>query len=210
MIPIIQKILNSKSSLTEQRTSAIVLSPSKLLCHQTHKVLTDLTIKCSKIIKFVNLTAKTQTTAQKHILSQNPDIIIATPARMLSHMKQKNINVKESLEMFVLDEADLLFSLGFKDELKEILENYLPSTYQSALVSATLSDEIMDLKKIVLHNAVTLKLEEPELPPITQLTHYHILAEEQEKAAILFTLFKLFLVKGKCIIFVNKVDKCYK
>ncbi|KAL7032051.1 hypothetical protein ACKWTF_007204 [Chironomus riparius] len=125
-------------------------------------------------------------------------------------MKQKNINVKESLEMFVLDEADLLFSLGFKDELKDILENYLPNTYQSALVSATLSDEVMDLKKIVLHNAVTLKLEEPELPPITQLTHYHILAEEQEKAAILFTLFKLFLIKGKCIIFVNKVDKCYK
>jgi ATP-dependent RNA helicase DDX56/DBP9 len=78
------------------------------------------------------------------------------------------------------------------------------------LASATLSDEVMDLKKIMLHNSVTLKLEEPELPPITQLAHYYILAEEEEKAAILFTLFKLFLIKGKCIIFVNSVNKCYK
>lgn len=68
----------------------------------------------------------------------------------------------------------------------------------------------MDLKKIVLHNPVTLKLEEPELPPITQLTHYQIAAEESDKAAIVYTLFKLQLIRGKSIIFVNTVDKCYR
>jgi ATP-dependent RNA helicase DDX56/DBP9 len=48
------------------------------------------------------------------------------------------------------------------------------------------------------------------LPPITQLSHYQLPAEENDKAAILFTLFKLHLIKGKSIIFVNSVDKCYK
>lgn len=81
---------------------------------------------------------------------------------------------------------------------------------KSVLASATLSSEVMDLKKIVSHNPITLKLEEPELPPITQLTHYHITAEENDKAAILYTLFKLHLIRGKSIIFVNTVDKCYK
>lgn len=68
----------------------------------------------------------------------------------------------------------------------------------------------MDLKKIVLHNPVTLKLEEPELPPITQLSHYQIAAEENDKAAIIYTLLKLQLIRGKSIIFVNTVDKCYR
>jgi ATP-dependent RNA helicase DDX56/DBP9 len=81
---------------------------------------------------------------------------------------------------------------------------------QSTLASATLSDEVMDLKKLVLSHPVTLKLEEAEMPPITQLCHYRLAAEESDKAAILYTLLKLHLVKGKCIIFVNSVDKCYK
>ncbi|KAG5672502.1 hypothetical protein PVAND_002626 [Polypedilum vanderplanki] len=209
LIPVIQKILNSKSSLKEQKVSALIMSPSKLLCQQIDKVLTDLTIKCSKVIKNVNLAAKSQVNAQKHV-SQNPDIIISTPARILNLLKQDHVSFKDSLETVVLDEADLLFSCGYKEDVKNILEKYLPSTYQSVLASATLSDEVMDLKKVMLQNSVTLKLEEPELPPITQLAHYYILAEEEEKAAILFTLFKLFLIKGKCIIFVNSVNKCYK
>lgn len=143
------------------------------------------------------------------MLSQKPDIIVSTPARILSHLNQKNILLKEHLETLVIDEADLMFSFGFDNDLKNVLE-HLPPNYQSVLASATLSEEVMDLKKIALHNPVTLKLEEPELPPISQLSHYHLSAEENDKAAILFTLFKLHLIKGKSIIFVNTVDKCYR
>lgn len=105
------------------------MSPSKLLCQQIDKVLTDLTTKCSKVVKYVNLTAKSQANAQKHI-SQNPDIIISTPARILNFLKQDHMNFKESCETVVMDEADLLFSCGYKDDVKEILEKHLPSTYQ--------------------------------------------------------------------------------
>lgn len=62
----------------------------------------------------------------------------------------------------------------------------------------------------MLNNPVTLKLEEPDLAPASQLTHYHLFAEEMDKAAILYSLLKLHLVRGKTIIFVNTVDKCYK
>jgi ATP-dependent RNA helicase DDX56/DBP9 len=78
------------------------------------------------------------------------------------------------------------------------------------LASATLSGEVLNLKKIVLHNAVVMKLQEPELPSIFQLTHFYIPAEEDEKASILLALFKLHLVKGKTIIFTNSVEKSYK
>lgn len=66
------------------------------------------------------------------------------------------------------------------------------------------------LKGLVLHNPVTLKLEEPELAPTSQLTHYHLYADEMDKAAILYSLLKLRLIRGKTIIFVNSVDRCYK
>lgn len=82
--------------------------------------------------------------------------------------------------------------------------------YQAILASATLSDDVLQLKKLVLHNAVTLKLEEPSLAPASQLQHYHLNAEEDDKAAILYALIKLHLVRGKTIIFVNNVDRCFK
>lgn len=61
-----------------------------------------------------------------------------------------------------------------------------------------------------MHNAVTLKLEEPDLAPASQLQHYHLAAEETDKATILCALLKLHLVRGKTIIFVSTVDRCYK
>lgn len=88
--------------------------------------------------------------------------------------------------------------------------SYLPLVYQATLASATLSEDVLSLKSLVLHNPVILKLQEPELAPATQLTHYHLAAEEDEKAAILYALLKLRLIRGKSIIFVNSVDRCYK
>lgn len=78
------------------------------------------------------------------------------------------------------------------------------------MTSATLSEDVKSLKQLVLHQPVTLKLEEPELPPASQLTQYQIYAEEEDKAVLIYALFKLGLVRGKTIIFVRNVDRCYK
>ena len=86
----------------------------------------------------------------------------------------------------------------------------MPSIYQCILASATLNQDVESLKKLVLHQPVILKLEEPELPPSSQLTQYQIYAEEEDKAVLIYALFKLGLVKGKTIIFVRSVDRCYK
>lgn len=86
----------------------------------------------------------------------------------------------------------------------------MPKVYQAVLASATLSEDVLELKKILLKNAVTLKLQEPDLAPLSQLSHYKLNAEEEDKAVILYCCFKLKLVKGKTIVFVNTVDKCYK
>lgn len=208
-IPVIQKILNSKMSATEQLVSALVLAPSKELCQQIKGVFDDLTIKCQRIVRIVDLSSSSNAAAIKHMLSERPDIVISTPGKILAQLKAQTVNLKDGLETIVIDEADLVFSFGFENDLKEVL-NYLPPIYQAILASATLSEDVTTLKRLVLHNPVILKLEEPELAPVSQLTHYRILAEEDDKAAILYSLIKLELIRGKSIIFVNTVDRCYK
>jgi ATP-dependent RNA helicase DDX56/DBP9 len=91
-------------------------------------VIESLTIKCSKIVRCVDLSTK-DPAAQKHILSQKPDIIVSTPAKILSHLNHKNITLKDCLEVLVIDEADLMFSFGFENDLKSLFE-HLPSSYQ--------------------------------------------------------------------------------
>ena len=87
-----------------------------------------------------------------------------------------------------------IFSFGFEEEIKTLL-SYLPTVYQAVLASATLSDEVLTLKKLILHNPAVLKLEEPPLAPPTQLAHYTLAAEDNDKAAILYALLKLNLIR---------------
>lgn len=75
------------------------------------------------------MSTKADPKAQKHMLSQKPDIIVSTPAKILTHLNQKNIHLKESLETLIIDEADLMFSFGFENDLKSVFE-HLPPTYQ--------------------------------------------------------------------------------
>lgn len=208
-IPLIQKILNSKLNASEQVISAIIIAPSKELCSQIKVVLDDLTIKCQRIVRNINISSITNESGQKNMLLQRPDIVISTPSKILTHLKSNTINLRDGFETLIIDEADLVFSFGFENDLRGVLR-FLPPIYQAVLASATLSDDIAKLKKLVLHNPVILKLEEPELAPSTQLSHYHISAGENDKAAILYALNKLHLIRGKSIIFVNTVDKCYK
>ncbi|KAB0790076.1 hypothetical protein PPYR_15608 [Photinus pyralis] len=208
-IPMIQKILTKKHTLTEQEIKALILAPSKELCNQICSVIKDLTIKCSRDVHFVDISPSVDLQAQKPLLVEKPDIIVGTPSRTLQHIRAGNLSLKDTLEMVVIDEADLVFSFGYEDEVKQLL-GYLPNIYQAILASATLSDDVKSLKSLVLHNPVTLKLEEPDLAPTSQLSHYHLLAEEMDKASILYALLKLKLIRGKTIIFVNTVDKCYK
>ena len=208
-IPLIQKILLNKRNQKKQEVKGLIVAPSKELCKQINDVLASLTIKCSREVRVVDVSPQVDLSAQKPLLAEKPDIVVGTPSRLLQHLKANNVKLKQSLETLIIDEADLIFSFGYEDEIKNLL-NYLPTVYQAALASATLSDDVVTLKKLVLHNPAILKLEEPPLAPLSQLAHYSLAAQESDKAAILYALLKLNLIRGKTIIFVNTVDRCYK
>ena len=55
------------------------------------------------------------------MLAEKPDIVIGTPSRLLAHILAGNLDIKISLEMIVIDEADLLFSFGYEENVRAIL-----------------------------------------------------------------------------------------
>ena len=108
----------------------------------------------------------------------------------------------------VIDEADLIFSFGYEKDFKSLL-NHLPKIYQCFLMSATFTSDVKMMKKLVLHNPVTLKLKDTEIPEEDKLTQSYIKAERAEKFLLIYALLKLNLLTGKSIIFVNTIDSCY-
>ena len=77
-------------------------------------------------------------------------------------------------------------------------------------MSATMSDDVTQLGQMVLHNAVTVMPPESLLPPPEQLKQYVVRCNDEDKFLLMFTLVKLGLVRGKTLIFVNSIDRCYR
>ncbi|XP_019740931.1 putative ATP-dependent RNA helicase DDX56 [Hippocampus comes] len=208
-VPVIQRILASKQSVSEQDVRALILVPTKELGRQVQTMMRQLTAYCSRDVRVADISGKADVSAQRPILMEKPDVVVGTPSRVLAHLNARNLSLQTSLQMLVVDEADLVFSFGFEDDLKNLL-CHLPKIYQSFLMSATLSDDVQALKELLLHNPVTLKLEGSQLPDSSQLQQFSIQCEEEDKFLLIYTLIKLQLVKGKTLIFVGAVDRCYR
>uniref|UniRef100_A0A5S6QUK7 RNA helicase n=1 Tax=Trichuris muris TaxID=70415 RepID=A0A5S6QUK7_TRIMR len=208
-VPLIEKILQAKQTHRTQRIRGLVVAPTKELASQLCEHINSLSQYVSGDVTCVDLIKVDHLSSQKILLRSQPDIIVSTPSKLLSQLKEGNLHLADSLEFLVADEADMLLSFGYEADLREILK-YLPKTYQAFLTSATLNEEVLALKKLLLHNPVILKLNESQLPSSSQLTQYHVSCTEEEKFVILCAMFKLKLIKGKTIIFVQTIDRCFK
>jgi ATP-dependent RNA helicase DDX56/DBP9 len=128
-IPMIQKILNMKkhgSSKTSQ-ISALILTPSRELCSQAARNMHELMKFCQREITLVDLsTSQMNYAAMRQSLATRPDVVIATPAKILAHLKDTTlkppVDLKNSLELLVIDEADLLLSFGYEEEVKSLVK----------------------------------------------------------------------------------------
>ena len=94
--------------------------------------------------------------SQKDALINGTDVIIATPGKLLSHLKMGNVNF-ENLKHLILDEADKMLDMGFIDDIQTII-SYLPKKHQTLMFSATMPHSIRQLAKKVLHDPVEKSL----------------------------------------------------
>ena len=115
--------------------------------------------------------------------------------------------VPDHLTHLVIDEADLVLSYGYEEDLQTISQA-LPKGIQSLFISATLSEEIDTLKTLFGSEPAILSLDDDEKS--SAVSQYMVRCAEDEKFLLAYAIFKLKLIKGKCIIFVADINRCYR
>ncbi|EAU90170.1 ATP-dependent RNA helicase dbp9 [Coprinopsis cinerea okayama7 len=213
-IPVVQKILSAKNGLDEddpkrRATRALILVPTRELAEQVSGYLRTLLVYCDQEVTLCNATSGSASHLQKQLLADQPDILIATPSRTLSLVQSKALSLG-SIDSLVIDEADLILSYGHDDDVRQLFKgSHFPKVYQSFLMSATMTEDVEMLKGLTLRNPAILKLEEGE-DEAALLTQYAVRCSEVDKFLLTYVILKLKLIKGKCIIFVNDVDRSYR
>ncbi|CAL5868090.1 uncharacterized protein PFLUO_LOCUS2313 [Penicillium psychrofluorescens] len=208
VLPILQSILQKKSAdPSVKATTGLILVPTRELAEQVQKVVASYTSFCGKDVRSVNLTQKVSDAVQRSILADFPDVVVSTPSRVLSNVNNSALSL-DKLSHLVIDEADLVLSYGYDDDINT-LSKAIPRGVQTFLMSATLTSEVDTLKSLFCRNPVILKLEDKEEKG-GGVSQFVVKCAEDEKFLLTYVIFKLQLIKGKVIIFVGDVDRCYR
>lgn len=147
LLPVLQQLLARPAPHTATR--ALILVPTRELARQVQK-------DCQQLAAFTPLgvemiTGGVEFKYQRALLRKNPEVVIATPGRMLEHLNRQNIELSD-LEMLVLDEADRMLDLGFGEDVLSIAAACRPD-HQTLLYSATLRHEgVNSVAHKVLHD----------------------------------------------------------
>ena len=114
------------------------------------------------------------------------DVIIATPGRLISHLKLGNVDLSR-VSFFILDEADRMLDMGFFDDIMKIV-SYLPKKRQTIMFSATMPPEIQKMANSILDNPVEIKIAISK--PAEKINQSAYICYDHQKIGILTHLFK--------------------
>ncbi len=176
-IPMVERIVED-----EDTVQGLILCPTRELAIQITNELNKLT-KYKKKIKALAVYGGQNIEIQISALRDKPQIIVATPGRLMDHLKRKKIFLS-SLTTVVLDEADEMLNMGFRDDIEAILKN-VPDGVQTAMFSATLSPEILEIaKKFQKKDAKKIKITKKEVT-VSTVKQYYLEVKNAQKADLL-------------------------
>jgi len=118
-------------------------------------------------------------------LKHGVDIVVGTPGRIMDHMERKTIHL-DKIEVVVLDEADRMLDMGFRDDIEKILAT-TPRTRQTLLFSATLPPEILELGKRYMHSPQELRVSGDDIA-VRTIKQYYVETSKFDKLNVLLTL----------------------
>jgi ATP-dependent RNA helicase DDX56/DBP9 len=162
---------------------------------------------CAKEVRCVNITQRVSDEVLRSVLADSPDVVISTPGRASQNLSSATFSL-ENLTHLVIDEADLVLSYGYEDDL-DAISKALARGVQTFLMSATLTAEIDTLRELFCRDPAILKLDDGQERG-EGVSQYVVKCAEEEKFLLTYVIFKLQLIKGKCIIFVGDVDRSYR
>ncbi|KAL6316532.1 hypothetical protein AAG906_018235 [Vitis piasezkii] len=179
-----------------QAIRVLVLTPTRELAVQVHSMMEKLAqftdIRCCLIVG--GLSSKMQETA----LRSMPDVVVATPGRMIDHLRNSMSVDLEDLAVLILDEADRLLELGFNAEIRELVR-LCPKRRQTMLFSATMTEEVDELVKLSMTKPMRLAADPSTKRPATlteEVVRIRRMREVNQEAVLLALCSKTFTAKA--------------
>ena len=180
-LPILEHINPKKDHV-----QALILAPTRELVQQIQKQLFRFTKYCDEKIFAEGVYGGEKMDVQLKRLQRKTHIIVATPGRLLDFIERGDVNIK-NIETLVLDEADEMLSMGFKQDLNKILK-YTTGTRHTWLFSATMPEEIQKIIRTYM-SADAYKVEIDRNSIVNaNISHHYIVTSIKEKANVITRL----------------------
>jgi len=181
-------LMNLQQSLgvKNRHANVLVLVPTRELAQQVKDVFQSFSKALPESIKILAVYGGVSINPQMMAL-QGVNVLVATPGRLLELVDSNAVHLS-SIETLVLDEADKMLNLGFKEEVNRIIA-LLPEKRQNILFSATLSTDLQNIHQVLLHEPVVIKIEaeEDSLDLINQVAY---IVSDEKKGPFLRYLIK--------------------
>ncbi|MFM8448939.1 MAG: DEAD/DEAH box helicase, partial [Haliscomenobacter sp.] len=175
-LPVIHQVDPHKSSV-----QMLALCPTRELCLQITRELTNYS-KYIPGLKVVAVYGGAEISRQISELNQGPQIVVGTPGRALDLINRRKL-VVDNIRWLVLDEADEMLSMGFKDELDAILAT-TPSTKQTLLFSATMPEEMVGIAQKYMHDPVEISAGKRNMGAENVQHHYYLVHAKDKYLAL--------------------------
>lgn len=183
-IPLLMKV-----DPEERNTQAIVLCPTRELAIQCAEEIRKLA-KYLHGIRVLPVYGGQDISRQIKALKGGASIIIGTPGRVMDHLRRKTIRL-DDVDTMVLDEADEMLNMGFREDIETIL-SYIPNEKrQTVLFSATMPKPILDITKEYQKDAVTIKITKKELT-VPSIEQYYYDLRRNDKIDVLCRLLDFY------------------
>ena len=179
-LPILDYIGHETPKLYPKSPTVLILAPTRELAIQ----ISDSFATYGKHMKFSQALVYGGVNQDKQVraLKRGVDVLIATPGRLMDLMEQGHIKI-DSVQIFVLDEADRMMDMGFLPALRKIIAK-LPEQRQSLFFSATMSDKARQLSNQLLYQPVSVNVT-PESPSVERIEQRMIMLDRGNKFTFL-------------------------
>lgn len=210
MIPVIERLLYKPTKVA--LTRVIILTPTRELAIQ----VCDVGKKIGRFINNLSLglaVGGLNLRQQEQQLKTRPDIVVATPGRLIDHIRNSASFSLDAMEILIMDEADRMLEEGFQAELTEILTLIPKHQRQTMLFSATMNTKIQDLIQLSLNKPVRIMIDPPKAAATKLVQEFvRIRKKEEMKPALLFHLLKLLdpSQQNRTVVFVSRKETAHK
>ena len=198
ILPLIHNLLNNENRNTDHRVRSVIIAPTRELALQIDQQFEGFSYYCP--VSSIPVYGGNDSAAwdqQKNALKSGADVIIATPGRLISHIKLGYVDLSK-VDTLILDEADRMLDMGFVDDIMKIIEE-MPKKRQTLLFSATMPHKIRELSAQILNEPkhINIALAKPAEGILQAAYMLHesqkislikdLLLEKKEESVLIFT-----------------------